>query len=203
MNGDTAVRTGLLIVGPIPPPYNGMTVFVETLLHSGLKVRFRLLHIDTIDHRRSPNMGRLNLSTLFLALRNIVRVCRTILGESPALVYLPISPTVLGLLRDSVFILESKILRRKVVIHLHGGRYIHTVYTQAPSIVRAIVRLACQSVERAIVLQDSFLDAFDGLIPSARFWATVTGFAHSAAWIITVWLAATISSGPSVPSVAW
>lgn len=169
MKPDAApTRTRLLIVGPTPPPYNGMTVFLDALLKSNLKSQFELSHIDTISHQGNPNMGRFNLPTLFLALANILRTFKTIVMSRPTLVYLPISPTILGLTRDSLFILESRILRRRIVIHLHGGRYIQTVYSRAPLPVRAIVRFACRGVDRAIVLQESFRDAFQGLVHSER-----------------------------------
>jgi len=161
-------RTRLLIIGPMPPPYNGMTVFKEMLLQSDLKEQFDLLHIDTIDHHRNPNMGKFNLSTFLLALTNILRVFKAIVSRSPSLVYMPISPTILGLLRDSILILESSLLRRKVIIHLHGGRYIQEVYHQAPRAVKLIVWSACRNVDRVIVEQASFVDAFNGLVPKER-----------------------------------
>jgi len=135
------------------------------LLHSDLRNRFDLSHVDTMQHQPNPNMGRFNLSTLFFALSNIFHVFRTIVYRSPLLVYMLISPSILGLVRDSVFILESKLLGRKVVIHLHSGYQIQEVYAQAPTLVRALAHWACHKVDRAIVLQTAFMDAFTELVP--------------------------------------
>jgi glycosyltransferase involved in cell wall biosynthesis len=145
-----------------------MTVFTEMLLQSQVKDRFDLLHVDTIDHHRNPNMGRFNPSTFLLALTSILSVFKAIISRRPTLVYMPISPTVLGLLRDSILILGSGLLRRKVVIHLHGGRYIQDVYQLAPRAAQIIVRWACKNVDRVVVEQASFVDAFKGLVPKER-----------------------------------
>lgn len=158
----------LVVICPVPPPHNGPTIFFEMLLESKVREIFDLVHIDTIRHQPNPNMGALNFPALFLALSNVIQVYRANTDKSISLVYMLISPSFLGLLRDSVFIFVSKLFRRRVIVHLHSGGQIREVCARYPAFARAIIKGACQKVDRAVVLHPAFTEALQDLIPTER-----------------------------------
>ena len=41
----------VLILGKLPPPYIGPAVAAKIILNSKLKDSFKLIHLDTSDHR--------------------------------------------------------------------------------------------------------------------------------------------------------
>jgi len=41
----------ILIIGPTPPPYHGVSVATEMILNSNLQRKFKIIHLDTADRR--------------------------------------------------------------------------------------------------------------------------------------------------------
>src|SRR5882762_10156183 len=99
-------RTGraetVLIVGPTPPPAHGISVLTELLLQSGLKESFEVVHLDTSDRRTLDNVGRFEIRNVALALYHGARFLWLLLWKRPALVYIPVSESPLGFVRDSL-----------------------------------------------------------------------------------------------------
>ena len=61
----------MIVVGAIPPPANGMTVFTQMVLDSSLRRRFQIRHLDTSYPNGLPNMGRLTVGTVARTLRQL------------------------------------------------------------------------------------------------------------------------------------
>src|SRR5581483_6152026 len=114
-------RRAVLIVGPIPPPAHGVAVFTLALLSSSLRSCFRIIHLDTSDRRTLANIGRLEFRNVVLAFWHSLRFQWLILREKPDLIYMPVAATKLGFLRDSLFLASTRLLRRPLIVHLHGG----------------------------------------------------------------------------------
>lgn len=94
----------VLIVGPTPPPAHGISVLTELLLQSGLKESFEVVHLDTADRRTLDNVGRFEIRNIALALYHGARFQWLLLSKQPALVYMPVSESRLGFVRDSLFL---------------------------------------------------------------------------------------------------
>src|SRR3989344_404090 len=119
----TTIRTKILFLGPKPPPFMGPTVATENLLRSRLGEYFDLIHLDTSDHRDLSTLAAIDFGNVSLALKHYCMMFWLIATKWPRLVYIPISQTTIGYLRDSVFILIAALFRRKVVCHLRGGDF--------------------------------------------------------------------------------
>lgn len=159
-------RSLILIVGPTPPPYFGMSMATEVLLRA-MGQRIRYVHLDTADRRGLANIGKFELGNLLLAAKHGAKCLWILLTKWPDVVYVPISQAWLPFLRDCLFLIPAKLLRRKVVIHLHGG-YFGTFYHQAAPVMRWIVRCALGSAACGIVLGKSVAAIFNGIVPSER-----------------------------------
>lgn len=161
-------RPRVLIIGPVPPPYLGPAVNTRALLgHPALHERFDVLHLDTSDRRDITNSGRFDLTNVKLALQHGARFVAMLARHSPDLIYLPISPSTLGLVRDLEFLLPAAATRTTIVIHQRGGE-MHARYLGANVAVRAALRFAFSRISRVIVLGEHFRPDFRALIDSER-----------------------------------
>lgn len=157
----------VLIVGPTPPPAHGISVLTEVLLQSGLKQSFDVVHLDTADRRTLANVGRLELHNVGLALYHGARFQWLLLRKRPALVYMPVSESRLGFVRDSLFLLPSRLRGIPLVLHLHGG-YLDTLYAERGAVFQWLMRFCFGRAARAIVLSDNFRGKFANLVEGDR-----------------------------------
>jgi len=109
-----------------------------------------------------------------LALYHGLRFQWLLLTRRPALVYMPISESQLGFLRDTLFLLPSRLMGIPLVLHLHGG-YLDTLYAGSNRMLRWLMRFCFGHASRAIVLSESFRGKFAGLVDDDRVRAVYNG----------------------------
>ncbi len=157
----------ILIIGPSPPPYNGMSITSELVLRLSSKKKFSLIHLDTADRRGLSNMGKLDFTNIYLAFLHGWRFAWLLLTKNPDIIYVPISQATSPFLRDCFFLIPGRILGKKVIIHLHGG-YFREFYRMTSPLMKALVRFALSKVNRAIVLGYALKGLFEGIIPQDK-----------------------------------
>lgn len=167
-------RPRVLIIGPTPPPYMGPTLATEIILGSSLSETFELLHLDTSHHDTLATLGAINQRNVFSALKHAAELASAIVRERPAIVYIPISQTTIGYLKDSLFILLSKALGRKVVCHLRGG-FFRQWFDGANAVTRRYVRMVHSTVDAQIVLGECLRPLFGGLVPGKSIFVVPNG----------------------------
>ncbi len=113
----------VVIVGPLPPPVGGVETYTSIMLNSDIKERFDILHCNTTKGRPKQTQGKFDLGNIIWAFRHFKRLKDSIKKHQPALVYMPISSTRSGFMRDSVLIRIVKKARRLLVGHVHGGDF--------------------------------------------------------------------------------
>jgi glycosyltransferase involved in cell wall biosynthesis len=158
----------VLIIGPTPPPYMGPSVGTKMIVESEeLREKFQIVHLDTVDRRDLSNIGKLDFLNICLATLHVVRLFVLLIQFSPDIVYLPICQTVKGFLRDSVFIILSRLFGARIVIHLRGG-YFRTMYDRSNFLARLYIWSILKKVSRVIVLGECLRYIFEGLMPSTH-----------------------------------
>jgi glycosyltransferase involved in cell wall biosynthesis len=171
----------VLVIGPLPTPYHGVATFMRDLLAHKPGERIEWLHLDTSDHRDAANLGRWDLANIFLGLSHLAALAWRCLKDRPRIVYLPLSQNKAAFFRDALFILLSRLLGCRVVVHLHGG-YFRTFYErEAGFTLRALARLALKRVAAAIVLGEEFRPIFQGLVAPERVQVVENGVADEGA----------------------
>ncbi len=168
----------IIFLGPIPPPFMGPSVATEVLLNSKLKDDFEILHLDTSDRRDLSKLGAIDFQNIFLALKHYIILVLLILNNRPAMVYIPISQTTIGYLRDAGFILISKVFHRKTVCHLRGGNF-KNWYDQAPFVMKWFVKTIHSFVDVQIVLGQSLRHLFSHLIDEQKIFVVPNGGNYS------------------------
>ena len=164
----------VLFLGQLPPPYMGPSMATEIILNSSLNNEFELIHMDTSDHRDLKFLSKFDYENVSLALKQYTKLIYLILTKRPDIVYIPISQTTLGYLRDVPFIIISKVFGRKVVCHLRGG-YFHKWYESTNSMMRWIVRCTHSLVDGQIVLGEKLKWLFNNIIPEKKIFVVPNG----------------------------
>jgi glycosyltransferase involved in cell wall biosynthesis len=157
----------LIVVGPLPPPYHGVTVSTKLVLaNADLRRRFEVIHLDTSDHRPNSTVGQWDWTNVAVGLRGATQLVRQLRG-APGLVYLPLSQSAPGFLRDSVFIRAASMRNWRVAVHLRGSDF-KTFHAESPAPLRLWIRRTLDHVDSVGVMGSSLRHVFDGLVAPER-----------------------------------
>ncbi len=167
-------RFKVLFLGKLPPPWIGPTVACRLILNSALKDQFELIHLDQSDHRDVNTLGKVDLVNLWLPVKHAVQLVWLILRHRPALVYIPNGQNHISYTRDSIFILISRLLGRRVICHLRGGNF-RNWYNAAGRLMRAWVRFVHRRVHGQIVLGENLRPLFNWILPEERIFVVPNG----------------------------
>jgi glycosyltransferase involved in cell wall biosynthesis len=165
---------GVAFLAPTPPPVMGPSIATRIVLDGPIPADLRLFHIDTADRRALDTLGRIDLANFWNAIRTSARLFWTLLVRRPRLVYIPISQTTLGYLRDSLYLLLAWIFRARVAIHLRGGDF-HAFYDGCGRVMRAWVRFSLRHVDGVIVLGECLRPLFTPFVPAERIHVVSNG----------------------------
>lgn len=164
----------VIFLGPVPPPYMGPTLATVEILRSRVAEEFELIHLDTSDHREIDTLGLLDLTNVALALKFYLQLVWMIVRHRPRMVYIPISQTTIGYLKDSGFILIAKFFGRRVLCHLRGGNFSNWL-SGASGATRLYVRMVHGLVDGQIVLGETLRGLFAGVVPPERLHVVPNG----------------------------
>jgi glycosyltransferase involved in cell wall biosynthesis len=161
-------------MGPVPPPYHGVTVSTSLVLaNPELNRDFVVEHVDTSDRRTIENIGRWDVLNVWFGLRDLFDLGRRLRGRS-GLVYLPISQGLPGVLRDSLFIQLAAARGWKVAIHLRGSEF-RQFYRAQHRLARWWIRLSLRRTSSVGVMGFGLRWIFEGLVPAERIAVAANG----------------------------
>ncbi|SPP62987.1 glycosyltransferase family 4 protein [Nitrospira lenta] len=172
----------LLIIGPTPPPFHGVSVAVQTLLQSKLMEAYDVTHLELADRRGIGHVNQPDLQDVWLFLGQWARLLRLLMRTRPQVVYLVLSQTTVGFLRDSFFLWPAWLFGARVVVHLHSGA-LQAWYRSRSLPMRGYARVVLARVTKAIVLGDQLRSEFDGLLPADRIAVVPNGVECVDEWI--------------------
>src|SRR2546423_4648116 len=131
-----------------------------------LRDRFVVEHLDTSDHRAHRNVGRWDATNIFVALRTL-RVLHKMLNGPRGVIYLPLSQSAPGFLRDSFYIRLAARRGWKVAVHLRGSDF-RSFCDGSTRLIRHWIRSTMQHVTSAAVMGVSLRWVFEGVLPAER-----------------------------------
>src|SRR5215471_7634356 len=111
----------LLIVGPLPPPIGGVETFTQAVLESPELDAFEIAHCDTTKRRAKAFQGRFDATNMAWAFTHWGRLLRDVARFRPDVVYVPVSGTLSGVLRDLVLAALARRAGALVIGHQHAG----------------------------------------------------------------------------------
>jgi glycosyltransferase involved in cell wall biosynthesis len=158
-------RLGVAFLAPTPPPVMGPSIATRVVLSEPPPTDIALCHIDTADRRSLETLGRVDAKNLWDALSAYARLLWVLVTKRPRLVYVPLSQTTVGFLRDSGHVLLATLFRRRVLLHLRGGYFRAWYDEECSGFMRAWVRFILRRTHGVIVLGETLRPLFRGLVP--------------------------------------
>ncbi|MBK7965866.1 MAG: glycosyltransferase [Bacteroidetes bacterium] len=167
-------KATICIFGKLPPPFMGPAIATEILLKLGLKKNFQLIHIDTKINEDLKSMGSWSFKKLVKNFEIYIAIIKNGLKAKPQLVLIPISQSTVGFLKDSFYILISRLFCRKIVLHLRGSEFKVWMDRSSP-IVRMYVKLIFSFCSGVIVLGNNLRYLFKGYFPEYKIFVAPNG----------------------------
>ena len=151
-------RPRLHIVGPVPPPIGGVETCVQAVLESPALAAFDVAHCDITKRAPKSSQGSFRAGNWFWALRHFGRMAASMRSHRPDVVYVPVSGTLSGVMRDLALAWIARRWPVRVVGHQHDGG-IADVLTRR-GLVGALVRGGFGQFHRLLVLGGSWRTLF-------------------------------------------
>ncbi|MFC2141363.1 glycosyltransferase family 4 protein [Acidobacteriota bacterium] len=129
--------------------------------------QFNVLHIETSDRRDLLNIGKIDVANIHNAFKQYFSLLKVLLFSHADIVYFSICQTPIGFIRDIPLLTLSKLFRKKIVLHLHGG-YFRKFYDQSNPFMKFIIRKSLKNVSHIIVLGHSLINIFDEIYPREK-----------------------------------
>jgi len=181
------LKSTILVIGPTPPPYNGMSVVMENFLNGFDSLSgFKIVPLDIADRRGLSNIGRFDWGNVFLAMKHGILFLWKVFVKQPDIIYLSIAQGVLGVLRDCLFMIPARFLGIHLVIHLHGSDFRRFFNDDAPGWLRFLLRWVFKRKTDVIVLSPSLRAIFWGLVPEDRIHVVPNGISDLASFFTDV-----------------
>jgi len=142
----------LLLIGPLPPPITGNSlvnkVIVDNLrTYCPIDVDF----VNTSDPKFRESVGEFSLEKVFFFIgryKTLYKVFRS------SKVYITPGQTFWGILKYAPFILFAKLLKKELIVHIHGD-YLWQEYEKLTGVKKRIFKFLFSQFNKGIVLSKS------------------------------------------------
>ncbi len=165
-----ADKPRILMVGPVAPPAGGMASVMQTLSHSPLNG-----DVELFVFANNSDWGRA-LGPLGAAIRHLVLmlslISRTI-RKRIDLIHIHTCSS-FSFYRNALDVVVLQMLGRKVILHLHGGRFAD-FYERAGSVGRAVIRATLRRADAVIVLSERWRQWINWHVPDASVRVVANG----------------------------
>ena len=148
----------IIVIGKIPPPFIGTSVWFESLRHSAINMDFQIYWFNVNIHKNLNSIGKKGVRKTWLNMRLYFSFSKVLKDFKPQLVLVPISQQTIGFLKDSVFIRLAK-KRSRVLVMLHGSG-LESWLNGSGKITNNYVGRTFKGTSGAIVLGNNLLHMF-------------------------------------------
>lgn len=161
----------ILFLAPLPPPITGHSIASQVLLEH-LQAQHSVEVVDLTEG--SEHDGRVTLKRLLAVLKVILKVM--ILARHADRLYLTISESIAGNLKDLLIYIVIGKLNKHTVIHLHGGSFGKFILERFPILFK-LNRFFVSKMSAVVVSGPSHSTIFGDLISADRI-HTIPNFAQ-------------------------
>jgi glycosyltransferase involved in cell wall biosynthesis len=168
----------ILLVSKLPPPYYGTTIWTQILLNSTLSEEFKLIHFNNNTHKNFTSLGKPNIVK---ALHNILlyfKFAGSLIETKPDMVFIPISQTTAGFIKDSIYVIISSIFRKKILLILHGSDFMNWM-DHSPWLIRNYTGSVLKQTKGIVVLGNNLKKLFNDFYPDDRIFVVPNGGNYS------------------------
>lgn len=161
----------ILYLAPLPPPITGHSIASQVLLEH-LQVKYSVEVLDLTVH--SQHDGTITLNRILSVVKLIVKVMFS--ARRADRVYLTISESIAGNLKDLLIYVVIGNLNKHAVIHLHGGSFGKLILERLPILFK-LNRFFISKMAAVVVSGPSHTSIFGNLISADRI-HTIPNFAQ-------------------------
>ena len=122
MRGAHTMHAKTLLYIELPPPMHGMT-YINLILKEELENSVHYQICDTNFTSNISEVGKISLGKIWHNFRIIKKTWCTFFYFRPKRVYMILSATHFGIIRDTFIVFPPLLLGRKLFVHLHGFTY--------------------------------------------------------------------------------
>ncbi len=152
----------VLFIGPFPDPITGNSLS-NKVVYEGFKHRegYKVNRINTSLNFFDEKVGAFSFNKMFQSIRFNLQFYKIVFAD---VIYLTPGQTFFGVLKYSLFILLSRILQKKIVIHIHGN-HLHKSYHEASSFKKKIMKIILSKADKGVVLSESLIHNLSPFLP--------------------------------------
>ncbi|MBN1597147.1 MAG: glycosyltransferase family 4 protein [Bacteroidales bacterium] len=167
-------KSKYLIIGKLPPPFYGTSVWFSTLYNNIKLKNYGFFFYNISINSSIKTLSKFSTSKIFLVLKKYIGFKKLLSQRCPKVVLIPLSQSLLGILRDSYFIRTSVKKGCLVLLILHGSNLL-SWYKRQNTIIRKYVNLYLSKAEGALVLGNNLKYIFEHFLPSEKIYVVPNG----------------------------
>lgn len=152
----------------------GPSIATEIILKSSLNKHFRLYHLDTSTHETLLTLGKLTFGRMWNNAKLYFMMAFLIIKHRPDLVFIPISQTTIGFIKDSIFIILSRLFLRKTLLQLRGGNFKNWL-NGSSAITRIYVGMILRKTQGVFVLGGKLRNLFSDFFKDDKIFVVPNG----------------------------
>ncbi|MFB4167261.1 glycosyltransferase family 4 protein [Virgibacillus sp. JSM 102003] len=163
------MKKNVCIIGPLPPPINGNTKALDTILKSDKCNEVFNVYPVNLSGSQVGMSGKFKLQKV-KTLKNALRVLKHIQKKNRiSTYYLTIAQSTFGSFRDVVLLRQilKKADNAQIVLHLHGGGF-SNFYKKSNVIIKTLIKKYYSKADSFIVLSDSLKSMFDEIVDKGK-----------------------------------
>lgn len=161
----------ILFIAPLPPPVTGHSLVSKVLLDD-LEKNHEVITINT--NKSSSKEGVDSLQRIFTVVKILINICKS--NRNADTIYLTISESLAGNLKDLCIYLACYRNLSKMYIHLHGGS-IKKLLWDRHKFIFILNKLFIRKLAGVLISGQSHMNIFKGLISDSQI-HTVSNFAQ-------------------------
>jgi glycosyltransferase involved in cell wall biosynthesis len=155
-----------MILGPLPPTVGGITTFIQGILSSNMCEKYSFMAFDTQrptsgfsketwDYTLVWRIGVVRLAKSFVwTISHLMSFPFALLRKRPDIVHIN-SASYWVYWENGLYVLLSKILRRNVFFHIHGGGF-EDFYAKGNGLSKFLIREIMNLSDKVVVLSPSW-----------------------------------------------
>lgn len=154
----------ILFIGPFPPPITGNSIVNVKIINLLPKYNFNIKTINTSYSDFKDKNGVFSLSKLFFYLKLHINLYKILNVD---IVYISIGQTFFGVLKNGLAVIFSRVLRKKIVFHLHGNEIGYN-YNNLSNSEKKIFKYILSKANKAIVLSEGLRFNMELFLPKNK-----------------------------------
>jgi glycosyltransferase involved in cell wall biosynthesis len=143
------MKTRVLMLGPGEGIVGGIAALIDAFVPF-LEQRVDLLYLPTIRQRPLKDSGKVSLRNVIGTVSQYTRFLWALLRFRPQIIHLHTSQGI-AWFKDTFYVLVSKAVGCRVVLHMHGGNF-HELYEKNPPLIKAYTRYVLRRTDAVVAV---------------------------------------------------